>query len=211
MSPRALCQQPRCGKQGSVPSLLRQLGIATTQTLAVASTFRHFGALRDFTRRGCNQNLPDDTSNYPILANRRMALNLHHKIRGRLSVPKALTQHKALAKITGKAIGCVRIVTAMDTAEPRAVYSVWKIPSANAMSDNFWQDGSMLADLDLETGKVKACRMGKGLDPQTSPTTRNQAKPSSVQTCLIASPRLIWRAKPTRFSPNSAFVDGILQ
>ncbi|MEM8732470.1 MAG: sugar-transfer associated ATP-grasp domain-containing protein [Pseudomonadota bacterium] len=76
----------------------------------------------------------------------------------------AITQHPELSDIIGRAIGTVRLVTIRDTAVPRPFYALWKIPAPKAMSDNFWQDGSMIAPLDLDTGAVGDCWIGTGLD-----------------------------------------------
>lgn len=76
----------------------------------------------------------------------------------------ALQPHAEMKEITGSAIGCVRVVTVNDTGRPRALYALWKIPSATAMSDNFWQSGSMLAAIDIASGEVTKCRLGTGLD-----------------------------------------------
>ncbi len=76
----------------------------------------------------------------------------------------ALQQHEALSEVTGSAIGTLRIVTVRDEAMPRVLYSLWKIPSPKAMSDNFWQDGSMIAPVDEKTGIVGQCRIGTGPD-----------------------------------------------
>ena len=77
----------------------------------------------------------------------------------------AVRQHPALTAIAGPALGTIRVVTVTEEAgQPRVLYVLWKIPSPDAMSDNFWQGGSMLANVDLETGEVLACRQGTGLE-----------------------------------------------
>lgn len=75
----------------------------------------------------------------------------------------ALQQHKALSDIAGPAIGTIRVVTVRDTDAARILYSVWKIPSPRAMSDNFWQSGSMLAQVN-DQGQVGKAWIGTGLD-----------------------------------------------
>jgi putative polysaccharide biosynthesis protein len=75
----------------------------------------------------------------------------------------ALTQHQTLAVVAGSAIGTMRVITVRDTDTPRVLYTVWKIPSPDAMSDNFWQSGSMIAQVDAH-GQVGACKIGTGLD-----------------------------------------------
>lgn len=74
----------------------------------------------------------------------------------------ALDPHADMARIAGPAIGCVRVLTANDGSGPKPVYAVWKMPAPAAMSDNFWQEGSLLADLDLASGTVKSCTRGTG-------------------------------------------------
>ncbi|MEO9575135.1 MAG: sugar-transfer associated ATP-grasp domain-containing protein [Tateyamaria sp.] len=75
----------------------------------------------------------------------------------------ALTPHPDMARIAGPSIGCVRVVTVNDGAGPKPAYAVWKMPAPDAMSDNFWQAGSLLALLDLSTGEVLSCIRGTGL------------------------------------------------
>lgn len=77
----------------------------------------------------------------------------------------AVRQHPKLTEVAGPALGTIRVVTVPEEeARPRTLYVLWKIPSPQAMSDNFWQDGSMLANVDLETGDVLSCRKGTGPD-----------------------------------------------
>lgn len=75
----------------------------------------------------------------------------------------ALRQHPEMEAMTGRAVGSIRIVTVRDGAGPDVLYALWKIPSPEAMSDNFWQDGSMIAPLDVATGQVGPARTGTGL------------------------------------------------
>ena len=75
----------------------------------------------------------------------------------------ALQQHQTLSDVAGPAIGTIRVVTVRDSDSARVLYSVWKIPSPQAMSDNFWQSGSMLAQVD-DHGQVGKAWVGTGLD-----------------------------------------------
>ncbi len=75
----------------------------------------------------------------------------------------ALRPDPAMARIVGAAIGCVRIVTANDGSGAKPAYAVWKLPAPDAMSDNFWQAGSLLAHLELDSGEVLSCVRGTGL------------------------------------------------
>lgn len=89
----------------------------------------------------------------------------------------ALVPHPSIARITGDVIGSVRIVTAHDGRAAKPAYGVWKIPGPGAVSDNFWQDGSMLALIDLADGTVINCHRGKGPQAeflQTHPKSQEQ-------------------------------------
>jgi hypothetical protein len=94
----------------------------------------------------------------------------------------ALDPQADLARIAGPAIGCVRVLTANDGTGPRPAYAVWKMPAPTAMSDNFWQAGSLLADVDLETGTVTSCIRGTG-----PATERLTAHPVSRQPVVGAA------------------------
>lgn len=75
----------------------------------------------------------------------------------------ALVQHPAMSEVAGNAIGTVRVVTVRDQIQPRPLYALWKLPSPSAMSDNFWQSGSMVAEI-RDGGVLGRCRIGTGLD-----------------------------------------------
>ncbi|MAY88784.1 MAG: hypothetical protein CML02_18940 [Pseudooceanicola sp.] len=86
----------------------------------------------------------------------------------------ALRQHPVLEEAAGRAVGTIRIVTVRRAAMPEVLYTLWKIPAPTAMSDNFWQDGSMIAPIDPETGIVGQVRAGsgvKGRNIDTHPAT----------------------------------------
>lgn len=77
-------------------------------------------------------------------------------------IQSALAQHPDLSAITGDAVGTIRVVTVEDGTGAQPLYALWKIPSPSAMSDNSWQDGSMLAEIDAASGRVLQCRRGSG-------------------------------------------------
>lgn len=74
----------------------------------------------------------------------------------------AVEQHPVLTEMAGETLATVRLVTVIEDSDPKTLYSVWKIASPKAMSDNFWQDGSMLASLNIENGRIERCVTGKG-------------------------------------------------
>ena len=64
--------------------------------------------------------------------------------------------------MAGQAVGSIRVVTTQDEGMPSCLYALWKIPSPKAMSDNYWQPGSMLAEIDKSNGRLIQCRRGSG-------------------------------------------------
>lgn len=85
---------------------------------------------------------------------------------GGFLLQSALSPQARMAEIAGGAIGCVRVVTVNDGSGPKPAYAVWKLPAPDAMSDNFWQAGSLLAMLDVQTGRVLRCQRGTGLQAE---------------------------------------------
>lgn len=82
----------------------------------------------------------------------------------------ALQQHEDMKAVTGEAVGSLRIVTVREETMPHVLYSSWKIPAPSAMSDNFWQDGSMIAPIDVATGQAGQAWVGTGLESRTIDT-----------------------------------------
>ena len=78
----------------------------------------------------------------------------------------AVNQHADMRRMTGDAVGTLRVVTLRDGNGAKVLYSLWKIPSPEAMSDNFWQAGSMIAEIDTATGQLVKCKRGSGLDAE---------------------------------------------
>lgn len=174
-------------------ALLAQLGLATTETQAVASTHRTMGKIRMLRDASAVADFLAYDAVYPVFGKphhgslsagsvrlegcaggeltlgngktlrlEEFAAEVMRDYPGGFLFQTALLPHPEMAEVTGQAVGCVRIVTVMDGETPRPLYALWKIPSPTAMSDNFWQAGSMLAEIDLETGTIKACRRGTG-------------------------------------------------
>jgi hypothetical protein len=74
----------------------------------------------------------------------------------------AIVQHQALSDVAGRAVGTIRVVTVMASETPEVLYTLWKVPSPKAMSDNYWQEGSMIAEIDQASGIIQQCRRGAG-------------------------------------------------
>lgn len=76
----------------------------------------------------------------------------------------AVAQHESIKRVIGNAVGTIRMVTVRQETMPELLYALWKIPSPEAMSDNFWQTGSMIAPVSVDSGEVGLCRTGTGLE-----------------------------------------------
>ncbi len=83
-----------------------------------------------------------------------------------LILQDAIEQHQALSEIAGRAVGTIRVVTVMEDDSPKLLYALWKIPAPTAMSDNYWQDGSMIGEIDNASGVLRQCRRGSGPDQE---------------------------------------------
>lgn len=87
----------------------------------------------------------------------------------------AVTPHPDLTAIYGgRAVSTVRAVTINASDRPEMLYALWKMPAISAMSDNFWQKGSLIALVNCATGVVEKVRHGTALDSQwveTHPVT----------------------------------------
>lgn len=75
-----------------------------------------------------------------------------------------LQQAPEIENMIGTSVGTVRVVTLRDSETPRVLYSLWKLPSPSAMSDNFWQSGSMIAAINVESGQIEKVRRGSGME-----------------------------------------------
>jgi len=78
----------------------------------------------------------------------------------------AVDQHPDMRRMTGDAVGTLRVVTLRDEDGVSLLYTAWKIPAPDAMSDNFWQVGSMIAEVNIDTGKLVKCKRGTALEAE---------------------------------------------
>ncbi len=79
----------------------------------------------------------------------------------------AVIPHPAVATLTGsQTVSTVRVVTVNHSDTPQVLYTVWKLPAPNAMSDNFWQKGSLIALVEPGSGLVQKVRFASGPDTQ---------------------------------------------
>ena len=79
----------------------------------------------------------------------------------------AVTPHPSIATLTGsQTVSTVRVVTVNHNDTPEVLYTIWKLPAPNAMSDNFWQKGSLIALVEPTSGLVQKVRFASGPDTQ---------------------------------------------
>ncbi|MCX7287005.1 MAG: hypothetical protein NTW20_05455 [Rhodobacterales bacterium] len=76
-------------------------------------------------------------------------------------------QHSDLVEMSGgRTLSTLRIVTVVAEADqPQVLYAVWRLPPPDAMIDDFWQDQSLMANVDIASGQLGHLRQGKG--PET--------------------------------------------
>lgn len=73
-----------------------------------------------------------------------------------------LTQHPEMAAVCGDALGTVRLIVLLDDDGPQIFRSLWKVPAAGSVADNFWRQGNMLAAVDPESGRIWRAIRGVG-------------------------------------------------
>ncbi len=175
-------------------ALLRQLGLPTTRTQAVASVDRGFGDIPALRDPGALKTWLLNDAAFPlfgkpcegrgsvgsalfsgieeaqiVMGNGRRAdldgfcAEVFTDYPEGFIFQTALRQHDDLTRIAGPSIGTMRVVTIRDGDGIRVLYTVWKVPAPDAMSDNFWQKGSMVVEVD-PAGVLGRCRIGTGLE-----------------------------------------------
>lgn len=122
------------------------------------------GAVRIQTRQGDTLTLFDG-STHKIDA---FARDVFTHYGGGYMMQTALSPHRQMGDIAGPAIGCVRVVTANDGTGPVPVYAVWKMPARDAISDNTWQNGVLLAQIDMASGVLVGFVRGDGMTTERS-------------------------------------------
>jgi len=72
-----------------------------------------------------------------------------------------LRPHAMLRKYAD-ATSTVRIILIIDNGAPEILHTIWKIPGAGNIADNFWRKGNMLAAVDSDTGTIRRVVRGDG-------------------------------------------------
>ena len=73
-----------------------------------------------------------------------------------------LAPDPAIAGQCGGRASTVRVVVTIEDGTPHIAHTVWKIPSARNIADNFWRPGNMIAAVEPETGIVTRAIRGHG-------------------------------------------------
>ncbi len=75
-----------------------------------------------------------------------------------------ISPHAAVGEICGNRLATVRLLTVLQEGKPQIIRACWKIPAGMHAADNFWRPGNLLAQLDLESGRVLRAIRAKGSD-----------------------------------------------
>lgn len=72
-----------------------------------------------------------------------------------------ISPHAAIREICGNRLATVRLLTVVAKGQPKLLRACWKIPAGINAADNFWRPGNLLAQLDMQTGRVLRVIRGK--------------------------------------------------
>lgn len=72
--------------------------------------------------------------------------------------------HPRIRNLCGERLASVRVLTVLTDAGPKVTRACWKIPAGGNMADNYWRPGNLLAQIDLDTGRVLRVTSGAGLE-----------------------------------------------
>lgn len=92
---------------------------------------------------------------------------------------EVLTLHPELEKRVGPATSGVRVIVLIEPDGPHIVQAVWKIIGGDAIADNARTPGNLLADIDIDTGRV--VRVVQGVGPSL---TERPDHPGTGETLL---------------------------
>ncbi|MGA7713880.1 MAG: sugar-transfer associated ATP-grasp domain-containing protein [Rhizomicrobium sp.] len=65
-----------------------------------------------------------------------------------------ISPHATVREMCGDRLATVRVLTIVTNGKPEILRACWKIPAGMHTADNFWRPGNLLAQLDLESGRV---------------------------------------------------------
>jgi hypothetical protein len=65
-----------------------------------------------------------------------------------------VSPHERIREMCGDRLATVRLLTILRRGKPELLRACWKIPAGMNAADNFWRSGNLLAQLDIESGRV---------------------------------------------------------
>ena len=65
-----------------------------------------------------------------------------------------ISPHATVRDMCGDRLATVRLLTILRKGKPELLRACWKIPAGENAADNFWRPGNLLAQLDLDSGRV---------------------------------------------------------
>lgn len=75
-----------------------------------------------------------------------------------------MSPHPRVGELCGQRLASVRVLTALTEAGPKVMRACWKVPAGCNMADNYWRAGNLLAQIDLNSGRVLRATSGAGID-----------------------------------------------
>ena len=75
-----------------------------------------------------------------------------------------ISPHAAIGEMCGNRLATVRLLTVLTGGKPQIVRACWKIPAGMHAADNFWRPGNLLAQINLESGRVLRAIRANGND-----------------------------------------------
>jgi len=76
---------------------------------------------------------------------------------------RRVSPHREIRALCGERLSTVRVLTIVRAGVPKILRACWKIPAGDNAADNFWRAGNILAQLDLDSGRVLSAVRGAGL------------------------------------------------
>lgn len=102
--------------------------------------------------------------------------------------------HAAIRHICGDRLATIRVLTIVTKGQPKILRACWKIPAGINTADNFWRPGNLLAQLDLDSGRVLRVMRTQGTarvelthHPDTGAAIRGTTVPNWPQVTRLAA------------------------
>lgn len=173
-------------------SLLQQAGFPVPQTLAVIdNTMRSFGGARKISSPAMLKDYLSGLNAYPVFAKSNSGMGsfgafmisgvdgdrvlleqsepmtfdelFQQRIGSRPFLLQTFIQNDPVIAAFSKYLATVRVVNMVKPDRVWTPFALLKIPSEQSVADNYWRSGNLLANLDVETGKIRRVVRGKGV------------------------------------------------